>query len=169
MLIGVRCGQSWPRKIEQNEVPVRPLPDMRESGPACPSLREPKRRVRSLGSRVSDAPRASRMSTALTAAARRLAPRRRPNSPSAIGGRRASTAGRVARRHGGSPPPRLCPAPLRESTRDDEGSDRRRRTIVRRRSRRPSCARRTVRRVARTKERERDRQVTPSERRMRRA
>ena len=33
ILIGVRCGQSWPRKIEQNEVPVRPFPDMRESGP----------------------------------------------------------------------------------------------------------------------------------------
>ena len=31
MLVGIRSGQSWPRKIQQDEVPVRLLPDLSES------------------------------------------------------------------------------------------------------------------------------------------
>ncbi len=169
MLIGVRCGQSGPRKIEEHELSVRPLPDVRESGPDVHLFanrgvefdRQARERTMHL------APIGCRRRGQQWLAAWRLERvpilRRRSaaGEPVQPPGPRHVTAGRVDRR--------CALAELRESRHDGEGSDRRRRTIVRRRSRRPSCARRTVRRVARTKGRERDRQVTPSERRMRRA
>ena len=148
---------------------VRPVASRRGRDCAvCPRLRERRHRARSPGSRAHDAPDANRTSAARSGMARPSAPRTRPNSPSPIGVPRASTAARAATCHAVRPRPAVSLEALRESRHDGEGLDRSRRTIVRRRSRRPSCARRTVRRVARTKGRDRDRQVTPSERRMQR-
>ena len=162
-LLGVRRDQRGPREIEEHELSVRSPPHGGErSRVAQSSWAEASSSTARLES--AQPPDANRTSAARSGMAPPAAPRTRPNSPSPIGAPRASTAGRAATRHAGSRRPAVSLAELRESRHDGEGSDRPRRTIARCRSRRLSCARRTVRRVATTNGQEQDRQVTPWER-----